>query len=157
MLSDLFAWISNSALGAWVVSSGYIWPTLESIHFVSLCVLFGSILVVDLRLIGFYRNACAPMVDVLIRLSMAAFAVNLATGILFFAGNTYKYVDNAAFELKLLLILAAGINAWLYRSRLSGIVRTEAVSLGTIAVGSLSILFWTGVIICGRMITFYAP
>jgi hypothetical protein len=34
----------------------------------------------DLPLIGFYRNACAPMVDLLTRLSLAAFAVNLATG-----------------------------------------------------------------------------
>lgn len=157
MLSDLFAWISNSALGAWVVSSAYIWPTLESIHFVSLCVLFGSILVIDLRLIGFYRSTCARMVDVLTRFALAAFAVNLATGLLFFAGNTYKYVGNAAFEIKLLLIVAAGINAWLYKTRLSRIVQTEAVSLGTISVGSLSILFWIGVIICGRMITFYAP
>jgi hypothetical protein len=157
MFSDLFAWISDSALGAWVVSSGYIWPTLESLHFVSLCVLFGSILVIDLRLIGFYRNACAPMVDLLIRLSLAAFAVNLATGLLFFAGNTYKYVGNAAFEIKLLLILAAGLNAWVYKMRLRHIVQTDAVSAGSIAAGSLSILSWTGVIICGRMITFYAP
>ena len=123
----------------------------------SLCVLFGSILVIDLRLIGFFRSACAPMVDVLTRLALAAFAVNFATGVLFFAGNTYKYVGNAAFEIKLLLIVAAGINAWLYKTRLSHIVQTEAVSSGTIAVGSLSILFWIGVIICGRMITFYAP
>jgi hypothetical protein len=139
------------------VSSAYIWPTLESLHFVSLCVLFGSILVIDLRLIGFFRSPCAPMVNVLTQLALAAFAVNLATGVLFFAGNTYKYVGNAAFELKLLLIIAAGSNAWLYRTRLSQIVQTEAVTLGTISVGSLSILFWTGVIICGRMITFYAP
>jgi len=157
MFSDLFAWISNSALRDWVVSSGYIWPTLESLHFVSLCVLFGSILVIDLRLIGFYRNACAPLVGVLIRLALAAFAVNLATGVLFFAGNTYKYVGNAAFEIKLLLILAAGVNAWVCKARLSHVVQTNAVSAGSIAAGSLSILFWTGVIICGRMITFYAP
>ena len=157
MLSQLFAWISHSALGAWVVSSAYIWPTLESVHFVSLCVLFGSILVVDLRLIGFFRNACAPLVDVLSWIALGAFAVNLGTGVLFFFGNTYKYVGNAAFELKLLLILGAGINAWFYKARLSHIVQTEAVSVGTISAGTLSILFWTGVIVCGRMITFYAP
>jgi len=156
-MSELFAWISHSALGAWIVSSGYIWPTLESLHFVSLCVRFGSILVIDLRLIGFYRSACASMVDVLTRFALAAFAVNLATGVLFFAGNTYKYVGNAAFEVKLLLIVAAGINAWFYKARLSRIVQTEAVTLGTISVGSLSIFFWIGVIVCGRMITFYAP
>ena len=157
MLSDLFAWISGSSLGAWVVSSQFIWPTLESIHFVSLCVLFGSILAVDLRLIGVFRTPCASMVDILIRVSLIAFAVNLLTGALFFAGNTYKYVGNVAFEIKLAVIVAAGINAWLYKTRLAHIVHTEDVSPGTIAAGTLSILFWITVIICGRMITFYAP
>ncbi len=47
----IFAWIADTPLAAWVVSSRYIWPTLECIHFVSLCVLIGSLLIIDLRLI----------------------------------------------------------------------------------------------------------
>lgn len=157
MSRDLFAWIPDTSLAAWVVSSPYIWPTLECIHFVSLCVLFGSLLIIDLRLIGFYREPCAPMIEMLIRLALAAFAVNLATGLLFFFGNTFKYVGNAAFELKLLLIMAAGINALFYKVRLSRLVHTDEVSLSSAGVGYLSLLLWAGVIICGRMITFYAP
>jgi len=154
---DIFAWISDTALAGWVISSPYIWPTLESIHFVSLCVLMGSILVIDLRLIGVFRERCAATVAMLARLSLAAFAVNLATGILFFFGNTYKYVGNSAFELKLVLILLAGANAVFYKVRLGHIVDTEEVSWSSIGVGSLSLLLWSGVIVCGRMITFYAP
>lgn len=156
MIPDILAWISNSSLGAWVISSPYTWPALESIHFVSLCVLFGSLLIVDLRLLGFYRARCAPMVDFLIRLSLMAFAVNLATGVLFFFGNTYKYVDNPAFELKLALIVTAGLNALYYKLRLSHLVDTEKVSWSSMAVGGLSLALWAGVIVCGRMITFYA-
>ena len=92
----IFAWIANTPLAAWVVSSTYIWPTLECIHFVSLCVLFGSLLVIDLRLIGFYRDRCAALVQSLIRLSLLAFSVNFLTGVLFFAGNTPKYTNNLA-------------------------------------------------------------
>ena len=98
----IFAWIADTPLAAWVISSQYIWPTLECIHFVSLCVLIGSVLIIDLRLIGFYRERCASMVQFLIRLSLMAFAVNFATGVLFFAGNTFKYTNNLAFELKLI-------------------------------------------------------
>jgi len=156
MIRDVLVWISGSPLADWVVSSRYIWPTLESIHFVSLCVLFGSLLVIDLRLIGFYRERCAPMVNLLIRLSLAAFAVNLATGVLFFFGNTFKYVNNTAFEIKLVLILVAGANALYYKLRLSHIVDSEEVSLSSVGVGALSLLLWAGVIVCGRMITFYA-
>jgi hypothetical protein len=156
-MSDLFVWISESSLGAWVVSSAYIWPTLESIHFVSLCVLMGSLLIIDLRLIGFYRDRCGSMILFLVRLSLLAFAVNLATGVLFFAGNTFKYVNNPAFELKLILIAAAGVNAVVYKLRYSELVDIGEVSRGSMAVGYISLLLWSGVIICGRMITFYAP
>jgi hypothetical protein len=156
MSTDIFIWISNSPLADWVVGSPFIWPTLESIHFVSLCVLMGSLLIIDLRLIGFFREPCATMVNSLIRLSLLAFAVNLATGVLFFFGYTAKYVGNPAFEIKLLLILAAGLNALFFKWRLSHLVATEAVSRSSIVVGSLSLLLWSGVIVCGRMITFYA-
>ncbi len=151
-----FAWISGSPIAAWVNSSGLIWPTLESIHFVSLCVLVGSLLIIDLRLIGFYRERCASTVEVLIRLSLAAFAVNFLTGALFFAGNTPKYLNNNAFTLKLVLIGLAGLNAVFYRVRLGDLVDTNEVTRASISVGYLSLLLWTGVIICGRMITFYA-
>jgi hypothetical protein len=157
MSDKLFAWIFHSPLADWVVSSPFIWPTLESIHFVSLCVLMGSLLVVDLRLIGFYREPAARTVAFLIRLSLFAFAVNLATGVLFFFGNTYKYVDNPAFEIKLALIAVAGLNALYYRWRLADLVNTREVTPGSIAVGCLSLAAWSGVIVCGRMITFYAP
>jgi hypothetical protein len=157
MNRKFFAWIPDTALADWVVSSAYIWPTLESIHFVSLCVLFGSILIIDLRLIGFYRAPCASTVRTLSGLALAAFGVNFATGVLFFFGNTFKYVDNAAFELKLLLILIAGVNALFFKVRLRHLVDTAEVSWSSMSVGYLSLILWAGVIVCGRMITFYAP
>ena len=154
---DFLAWMADTPVATWVISSPYIWPTLECIHFASLCVLVGSLLIIDLRLIGFYRERCAPMVQFLIRLSLMAFAVNLATGLLFLSGNTFKYInDNLAFEIKLVLIMLAGLNALIYKMRLSHLVDSEEVTLGSVSVGYLSLLLWTGVIICGRMITFYA-
>jgi len=153
---SIFAWVADTPVAAWVNSSAFIWPILECIHFVSLCALVGSLLIIDLRLIGFYRERCASMLQTLIRLSLMAFTVNLATGLLFFAGNTPKFINNPAFELKLILIMVAGMNALFYRLRLSNLMDTEEVSWSSISVGYLSLLLWAGVIICGRMITFYA-
>jgi len=157
VLDGLFARVSDSALAEWVYSSPYIWPTLESIHFVSLCVLAGSLLVIDLRLVGFFRARCAGMISSLIRLALVAFSVNLVTGVLFLFGNTYKYVGNAAFNVKMILILLAGLNALFFRVRLARIVDSEDVSFASASVGYLSLALWAGVIVCGRMITFYAP
>ncbi len=156
MTRFLFVWMADSPIGDWVNSSNYIWPTLECIHFASLCVLLGSLLVIDLRLIGYYRDRCASMMPLLIRLVVGAFVVNFATGLLFIAGNTFKYVDNPAFEIKLALIMAAGINAVVYRLFLHRLVDTNEVTWLSIGVGYLSLLLWAGVIVCGRMITFYA-
>jgi len=156
MSARVFQWMSDSPLGAWVNSSAAIWPTLETLHFVSLCVLMGSILVIDLRLVGFYRERCAPAVARLAGLALLAFAVNAATGVLFLFGNTFKYVGNPAFAIKLVLILAAGTNAAFYQWRLRSLVETEEVTRTSIAVGGISLALWAGVIICGRMITFYA-
>jgi len=156
MAASIFQWMSDSRLGAWVNSSALIWPTLETIHFVSLCVLMGSLLVIDLRLVGFYRERCASTIRVLSRLALLAFAVNFATGVLFLFGNTFKYVGNPAFEIKLALIATAGLNAAFYQWRLSHLVVTEEVTWGSMAVGYISLAAWAGVIVCGRMITFYA-
>jgi len=153
---NVFAWIADTPVADWVNSSAYVWPILECIHFASLCVFFGSLLIIDLRLIGFYREPCASTVRFLIRLSLLAFSANFATGVLFFAGNTFKYIDNPAFELKLFFIMLAGINVLFYKLRLGHLVDTEGVSWSSIGVGYLSLALWTGVIICGRMITFYA-
>lgn len=157
MKLEIFAWLGQTPIRDWVISSPYVWPTLECIHFVSLCVLMGGLLVIDLRLIGMFRMPCRSMASLMTRLALAAFAVNFATGFLFFAGNAGKYIDNPAFELKLVLIAAAGLNALYYRFRLTTLVASDRVTAGSIVVGSLSLALWAGVIVCGRMITFYAP
>jgi hypothetical protein len=151
-----FAWLNDTALAEWVVSSAVVWPMLECIHFVSLCFFMGGLLVIDLRLIGFYRNVRNAMIKQVLHIVLTAFSVNFFTGILFFAGNTYKYIDNPAFELKIMLIITAGLNALFYKLRLSHLLDTTQVTGLSVFVGYFSLLLWAGVIVCGRMITFFA-
>ena len=149
-------WLADTALGHWVVSSAAIWPTLECIHFISLCFFMGGMLVIDLRLTGFFRDPCTKLINRLLHLVLGAFLVNFTTGALFFAGNAPKYIDNPAFELKLSLIILAGFNALYFKFRLSHLLDTEEATVDSKIVGYFSLLLWAGVIICGRMITFYA-
>ena len=153
---EKLGWLADTSLAAWVISSPLIWPTLESIHFVSLCFFFGGMLVIDLRLTGFYRVPCTDMINRLLGLVLAAFLVNFTTGLMFFAGNATKYIDNPAFELKLSLMILAGLNALYFKFRLSHLLTSEAVTGVSAFVGYFSLLLWAGVIVCGRMITFFA-
>lgn len=153
---EKLAWLADTPLAEWVVSSAVVWPTLECIHFVSLCFFMGGLLVIDLRLTGFYRSSSTAMINKVLRIVLAAFSINFITGVLFFAGNAYKYIDNPAFELKLLLIMIAGLNSLFYKFRLSQLLDTTQVTGASVFVGYFSLLLWAGVIVCGRMITFYA-
>ena len=111
---------------------------------------------IDLRLTGFYRDPCTELINRLLHLVLVAFLVNFTTGVLFFAGSAPKYIDNPAFEIKLSLIILAGLNALYFKFRLSHLLATEEVTGVSKFVGYFSLLLWAGVIVCGRMITFYA-
>lgn len=150
-------WLNESALHDWMMSNRYLWSTLETIHFISLCFLLGALAVVDFRLMGVYRTLSYGTAQQLVRIALLAFAVNFASGICFLAGNTWKYIGgNPAFEIKMLLIVILGVNALVFHFRLRSILDTENVSLLSRAVGLISIVLWCLVIICGRMITFFA-
>ena len=153
---EKLGWLVDTPVGEWVVSSAVIWPTLECIHFVSLSVFMGGMLMIDLRLTGFYSDPCTELINRMLRLVLGAFLVNFTTGALFFAGNAPKYIDNPAFELKLALIALAGLNALYFKFRLSHLLATESVTASSKLVGYFSLLLWAGVIVCGRMITFFA-
>jgi hypothetical protein len=156
MPPEFIDWLLETPVADWVTSGRTVWATMESLHFLSLCFLFGAILVVDLRLLGYYRSLSARTANSLVRIALAAFAVNAITGILFFVGNAPKYVGNGAFELKMLLLVVAGFNALLFEWKLKETLKSDrATALGR-AVGATSLAIWVSVIVLGRMITFYA-
>ncbi len=149
-------WLSDSSLNNWVNSSRYIWPTMETIHFLALCVLMGSLLVVDLRLLGLYPRLSPATAERCVQWALAAFAVNLITGIGFLAGNTWKYWDNPSFQIKLALIAVAGFNAMIYQLKAEELINGDQTTHVMRVIGGVSLLCWCGVIVCGRMITFTA-
>lgn len=155
-LLSIAHWWADSSLADWVNSSRYIWPTLETLHFLALCVLMGSLLVVDLRLLGLYRSLPATLAERCVQFALAAFTVNLLTGLCFLAGNTWKYWDNPSFQIKLVLMGIAGANALLYQLYAEELIQGQQTTQLMRLIGAISLLCWCGVIICGRMITFTA-
>lgn len=155
-LMHMAQWLSESSLNQWVNSSRYIWPTMETIHFLGLCVLMGGLLVVDLRLLGLYPRLSAATAERCVQWALAAFAVNLITGIGFLAGNTWKYWDNPSFQIKLVLMGIAGVNAMIYQLKAEELITESRTTVSMRLIGGISLLCWCGVIVCGRMITFTA-
>lgn len=137
------------------------WPMAESAHFIGLTLLLGPILAWDLRLLGFAKQVPTVAFHRLVPFAVAGFVINVVSGCLFLVTYPDQYVYNAAFHVKMLCVLLAGVNvAAFYLATFRRVSTTGAgISLPALArlAGAVSIALWLTVIVCGRMITFFRP
>ncbi len=137
------------------------WPIAESAHFIGLTLLLGSIAAWDLRLLGVLRGGSITAFHRLVPFAVIGFGVNLASGLVFLMTYPDQYVYNAAFHLKMLCVLLAGLNVVVFylgtfrRMDIDG-AEVPPSSLARLH-GGVSLALWVTVIVCGRMITFYRP
>jgi hypothetical protein len=152
--------VQDSGVAEWMRTSVKAMPIVESIHVLAAATVFGTIFIVDLRLLGLpnTRRAFTRVSDELLRLTWAAFALAVVTGLLMFAANAITYVGNTAFRLKMLALLGAGLNMVIFQLitfRTVGAWDTDKPSPGPARLaGALSILLWVTVIFVARWIGF---
>lgn len=158
MLDAIGQWLGNSFLNEFMVQVGPAFPTCETLHFIGLSLLFGSLLLIDLRGLGFFQQLSLIQLHRLVPIAILGFVINLVTGILFIAFDPAAYLANSAFLFKMALIPIAGINALafeflVFRPLLAG---KHHVGEGVLAkfTSGLSLLLWTGVLVGGRLIPF---
>lgn len=138
-------------MGEALRASLWAYPALEVVHIIGIALLFGSLMVLDLRLTGLGR---ALPLEALARLalpvSLGGFLLAAASGLVMFAADAAGLLTHPAFQLKFLLICAAGLNAALFHAR-GGLRKADGTAF-TQAV--LSLALWMGVIACGRAIAY---
>jgi uncharacterized membrane protein len=134
------------------------WPASETVHFIGLCLLFGVVLLVDLRMLGFLKGIPFSTLHRLLPWGVLGFGINVVTGMLFFIGApTDFYMPNPTFIWKLALIPIAGANVLYFtvfeQAWAVGAGDTPPVAARVAAASG--ILLWTGVIFCGQMLPFF--
>ncbi len=144
-------------IGEFMVNTKWAWAAAQAIHFVGLSLLFGVVLLLDLRMLGFVKGLSFSALHRLLPWGVLGFGVNVVTGILFFIGSPPDfYITASVFHWKLALILVAGANALYFT------VVDQTWSLGPgdtppmvakVAAAS-GICLWLGVIFCGQMLPF---
>ncbi len=143
-------WPRTAAAGAaLVLDNPWVWPILEVFHFIGLCLLFGVVLLVNLRLLGFVRDVGFTEVKRLLPWAMAGLAINIVTGMLFFVASPAQYTENSAFMWKIGLLLIAGV-ALLYPTMSD----QDRAPLSGRIVAAGSICLWVGVIFLGRYLPY---
>ena len=150
-------WPRAAAAGAaFVLDNPWVWPICEVFHFVGLCLLFGVVLLVNLRLLGFVKNVAFADVSRLLPWAIAGLGINIVTGMLFFLASPEQYTQNQAFVWKIGLMLIAGVTL-LYptMSQQAGRLTTGdgAPLIGRI-IAAGSICLWIGVIFLGRFLPY---
>lgn len=152
--------VQASPLGEWLSESALAFPVIEGLHLISLAVSVGLLFLIDLRLLGLlWRDL--PLGEVLGQLRkpvLWGFVVIFTTGVLLFWAEAPTLVASPAFPFKLLFIALAGLNAlWLEKVSLKRVDLSLPHVLPPPSVrwaGLASLLLWTAVIVCGRLIPY---
>lgn len=159
---DISAWLKSledTGLASGIRNSLYIFPFLESVHVMALSLVFGTIVVVDLRALGIAsaHRSFSRMSSELLRITWGAFVVAALTGALMFTTNARVYFHNTSFRVKMLLLALAGLNMAIFHLTAGKSVarwdHARAPRAGRIT-GALSIALWVAIILAGRVIGF---
>jgi hypothetical protein len=157
-LYGIFAAIEASGVGTWVRETLNVLPVINALHVVAVAIVFGTIFIVDLRLLGFpntQRSFKAVGTEVL-KWTWAGFALALATGFLMFAANATTFYGNTQFWLKMGALLLAGINMAVFEfitiTNVDEWDKDKPTPKAAKIAGLLSIFLWATVIVLGRWI-----
>lgn len=160
MIDTLLDAIGDSSVGMFIAESATAFPWIEVAHVLGIVVVFGSILLVDLRLIGLAGRDYPPLSfsRTILPVTWGAFIIAVITGALMFTSNPHGYFDNNMFRVKMLLLVLAGLNMFVFHlvTMRGGRVNDGPGPLpgGARIAGLISVALWLAVIACGRWIGF---
>ena len=160
--APLIDWATNLSQTDWAqaIAGSWMFPALETVHVFSMVAVLGTIAFVDWRLIGLSGRDYP--VTALSRQALpwtwSGFALAVLSGALMSVGQAGEYITNPAFQLKLLLIVLAGLNMTAFHlipwKTVGSWDSDSATPMVARLSGALSLTLWIGVIAAGRWIAF---
>jgi hypothetical protein len=160
LIEEWVRWLPDTRL-ALFMTGNWEWPVAESLHFIGLSLLIGTIGLFDLRLMGFAKRISLASLHRLIPWGILGYTINILTGICFLTNAPGQYVYNPSFQFKIMFMSIAGVNVLFFYTAMFRKVRVlgpgDDAPLPARIVGGVSLICWLGVITCGRLLTFYRP
>lgn len=157
--TDLFKALQASPLGSTISASTWMFPTIETVHVIAISIVIGSIVVVDLRLLGVAskERPVDALTHELLPWTWGAFAVAAASGLLLFSSRAADYMALPPFLIKFVFMALAAANMTVFH--LSTWRSLDRWNVGRPApsarlAGGLSLLLWAAVVVCGRKVGF---
>ena len=159
-IAGLLAALEASGPADRIRESLYLFPFIEATHVLGLTLVFGTIAIIDLRLLGVAstKRPFSTIASDTLKWTWMAFALTVATGVLMFITNAAVYYGNFYFRTKMVLIALSGVNMLAFeltaRRSVSRWDRSPSAPGAGRVVATLSLLFWIGVIFMGRWVGF---
>jgi hypothetical protein len=159
-IASFLASLEASSLATRIRDSLYLFPFIESLHVVGLTLVFGTILIVDLRLLGIAsaRRPFSRIASDIMKWTWTSFLLTALTGVLMFITNAGVYYQNFFFRTKIALLVLAGINMLIFERTLRRTVhrwdKDPAAPRAGKAAAVLSLILWIAIIFAGRWIGF---
>ena len=157
---EVCRWLESTRGSIALHESIWVYPIVESVHVLTLCLFLGLTVMIDLRLLGASLSA-TPVSRIIRRLGpwmLAGFAVMVASGALLFYAVPVKTYLNIFFRLKMTFLLMAGLNVAVFHFTTSrtmprwDVDRTPPIRARL--AGGVSLALWAAVAVCGRMIAY---
>lgn len=155
---EIFAWLEATAIANTIRDVPWIYPALETAHYIGLAFLVGGIMIIDLRLLGVASSLPLRAIIGLLPWVWAGFIINATSGSLIFIYGASNFAGNKAFQIKLVLMLLAGINAMIFtlaaaRSK-DAWVDSGDVPIPIKSIATASFMLWLGVVTAGRWMAY---
>jgi uncharacterized membrane protein len=157
---EVCRWLASTPGSMALHESIWVYPIVESVHVLTLCMFLGLTVIVDLRLLGASLST-TPVSQVLRRFApwmFSGFALMVASGVLLFYAAPVRTYLNIFFRLKMTFLLMAGLNIAVFQFTTSRTMaqwdqdRTPPMSVRL--AGGLSLALWAAIAVCGRMIAY---
>jgi hypothetical protein len=158
MLLSLCQWIQNTEFSTAVREGALLYPIFGGIHLLAIALFGGMILAADIRLLGWglMRLSVSDVVQQLRVWKWLGGVVIILTGLVLTWAEPEKMYHSRSFWIKMTLLLAVGLHAWVFHAKVYGNTAQLDENLTTQAklAGFLSLLLWAGIILTGRLIAF---
>jgi hypothetical protein len=154
----LLEWMEGTFIADTVRTIGWVYPALESAHYIGIASLVGGIMLIDMRLLGVAPRLPIATMITLLPWVWAGFFINLFSGGIIFIYGATAFGPSGAFQLKMLLMVLAGVNALLFdvaaRRGSNSWVITGEVPTYVKGIATLSFVLWIGVVTTGRWMAY---
>jgi hypothetical protein len=160
LIGHFCAWLQSLPFALAVRQSTWLFPTIETIHVLSIVLVVGSIGMFDLRLLNIASRdrTVADLYKEIMPWTWTSFVCAAVAGFLLFSSDAVKYSHNVPFRIKMILLLLIGTNTAFFQFTTFRDVATWGAGGRTPFpakfAAALSLVSWVGVVACGRWIGF---